>query len=253
MFLNKKEVEMKKWPIIFIQFVLMLSASAGAEEQLESIAMTVADYLTAGRVVVAENQQLINDSAKGDKGFTPEEYEKQVRLEFLMRSGIDIKSLIPSDNFNKALIAIHEAAKEVIAGAQSQINAQGKGFKDFIPAIFGKRVGERFYRKSGITIKQTSLKFRGNYNKPDDFETLVLNKFETATRGSTYFEEKKFGDYRVLRYMTPLYIEKSCLTCHGEPAGEKDISGRIKEGYKEGELRGAISVIVPFKCVLGNN
>jgi hypothetical protein len=50
--------------------------------------------------------------------------------------------------------------------------------------------------------------------------------------------------------MVPLYIEKSCLPCHGEPAGEKDIAGRIKEGYKEGDLRGAISVVVPIKCVL---
>jgi hypothetical protein len=50
--------------------------------------------------------------------------------------------------------------------------------------------------------------------------------------------------------VVPLYIEKSCLPCHGEPAGEKDISGRIKEGYKEGDLRGAISVIVPIKCMV---
>ncbi|MEN8263755.1 MAG: DUF3365 domain-containing protein [Nitrospirota bacterium] len=244
---------MKKWSIIIFVLVLMLSAPAGAEEKLEAIAMTIADYLTAGRIVVAENQQLINDSTKDDKGFTPEVYEKQVSRIFLKRSGIDINSLTPSDDFNKTLIALHETAKEVIAGAQSQINETGKGFKGFIPAIFGKRIGDRFYKKSGITIKQTSMKFRGEYNKPDEFEALVLNKFQTSGKGSTYFEEKKFGDFRVLRYMTPLYIEKSCLTCHGEPAGERDISGRIKEGYKEGELRGAISVIVPFKCVLGNN
>jgi hypothetical protein len=56
----------------------------------------------------------------------------------------------------------------------------------------------------------------------------------------------------VLRYVVPLYIEKSCLPCHGEPAGEKDITGRIKEGYKEGDLRGAISIIVPIKCTLEN-
>jgi hypothetical protein len=53
--------------------------------------------------------------------------------------------------------------------------------------------------------------------------------------------------------MAPLYIEKSCLPCHGEPAGEMDIAGRLKEGYKEGELRGAISVIVPIKCTLDSN
>jgi hypothetical protein len=45
--------------------------------------------------------------------------------------------------------------------------------------------------------------------------------------------------------MVPLFIEKSCLPCHGEPAGEKDITGKVKEGYKLGELRGDISVTVP--------
>ncbi len=241
---------MKRWFVLIPVAVMMLFAQAGAEERLESIAMTIADYLSAGRAVVAENQPLINDPSQGDKGFTPEEYEKQVSLEFLMRSGIEIKSLIPSDDFSKTLIAIHESAQDVIDDAQSQINEPGKVFKGFIPAVFGKRVGDRLYKKTGIVIKQTSLKYRGEYNKPDDFEASVLKRFETSGKGSTYFEETKFGDSKVLRYMYPLYIEKSCLPCHGEPAGEKDISGRIKEGYKEGDLRGAISVIVPFKCVV---
>lgn len=244
---------MKKYSALICITVFIVVTQAWADVKLESIALTMADYLTAGRVVIAENQPLINDPEKGDKGFTPQVYEEQVSLEFLKQSGISIKSLTPSDDFNKTLIAIHESAKEVVAEAQPQINEPGKGFKGFIPAVFGKRVGDKFYRKSGITVKQTSLRYRGDYNKPDDFESLVLEKFETAGTGSTYFEEKKFGDLRVLRYMTPLYIEKSCLPCHGEPAGERDISGRIKEGYKEGELRGAISVIVPIKCVLSSN
>ena len=244
---------MKKWFALMFAMVLMLFTHAGAEEKLESIAMTIADYLAAGRIVIAVNQPLINDPAKGDKGFTPQIYEEQVRLEFMKMSGIEIKPLIPSDDFNKALIAIHESAKKVIAEAQPQINEFGKEFKGFIPAVFGKRVGDKLYKKSGITIKQTSLKFRGEYNKPDDFEVFVLKRLEKAGKGNTYFKETKFGDTKVLRYVVPLYIEKSCLPCHGEPAGEKDITGRIKEGYKEGDMRGAISVIVPIKCMLYHN
>jgi len=45
--------------------------------------------------------------------------------------------------------------------------------------------------------------------------------------------------------MVPLYIAKSCLNCHGDPAGSTDVSGHKREGYKEGELRGAISILVP--------
>jgi general secretion pathway protein A len=46
--------------------------------------------------------------------------------------------------------------------------------------------------------------------------------------------------------MLPVYIKPACLKCHGEPKGEKDIAGGIKEGYKEGEVRGAISVMIPY-------
>jgi general secretion pathway protein A len=241
---------MKKSLAITFAFVLLFFTQAGATDKLEAIAMTMADYLAAGRIVIANNQPLINDPAKGDKGFTPDVYEEQVGPEFMRLSGIEIEPLNPTDDFNKALIAIHESAKEVITESQTQINEPGKEFKGFIPAVFGRRVGDKLFKKTGIVVKQTSLRFRGDYNKPDDFEIDALQKIEAAGEASTYSKETKFGDTRVLRYMVPLYIEKSCLPCHGEPAGEKDIAGRIKEGYKEGDLRGAISVVVPIKCVL---
>jgi hypothetical protein len=246
------EVKMKKWCSLIFTIVLLFFTQADAEVSLESIAMTMADYLTAGRAVIARNQPLINDPAKSDKKFTAQVYEEQISQAFKKMSDIDLTSLIPSDDFNKALLAIHESAIEVIEESQPQINELGKEFKGFIPAVFGRRVGDKLFKKTGIIVKQTSLKFRGDYNKPDDFEVSVLKKFETAGKGSTYDVETKFGDTRVLRYMAPLYINKTCLPCHGEPAGEKDISGRIKEGYKEGDLRGAISVIVPIKCMLDN-
>jgi general secretion pathway protein A len=46
--------------------------------------------------------------------------------------------------------------------------------------------------------------------------------------------------------MLPLYYEPACLHCHGGPKGERDISGYTKEGGKEGELAGAISVKLPL-------
>jgi len=244
---------MKKWMVLIPAVVFMFINQTAAQEGLQTIAVALADYLTAGRAVVADKQLLINDPSKGDKGFTPQVYEELVSEEFKKRSGIDIKSLSPNDDFGRAIIAIHESAMEVVTEAQSQINEPGKEFKGFIPAVFGRKVGDKLYRKSGITVKQTSLKFRGEYNKPDDFEVAVLNKLEGSGKGNTYYEETKFGNMRVLRYVVPLYIEKSCLPCHGDPAGEKDITGKIKEGYKEGDMRGAISIIAPIKCVLGNN
>jgi general secretion pathway protein A len=47
--------------------------------------------------------------------------------------------------------------------------------------------------------------------------------------------------------MLPLYYNKACLDCHGEPKGQRDITGYPREGGKEGELGGAISVKLPLK------
>ena len=44
------------------------------------------------------------------------------------------------------------------------------------------------------------------------------------------------------RLILPEYYKQSCLSCHGGPKGERDITGGKKEGGKLGELGGAISV-----------
>jgi len=50
-----------------------------------------------------------------------------------------------------------------------------------------------------------------------------------------------------MRVMDPEYASASCLTCHGGPKGERDMSGMKKEGWKEGDLAGAVSVILPLR------
>jgi hypothetical protein len=45
--------------------------------------------------------------------------------------------------------------------------------------------------------------------------------------------------------VTPIYYSQDCLVCHGSPKGILDISGYPREGAKEGELAGAISIRIP--------
>jgi general secretion pathway protein A len=52
---------------------------------------------------------------------------------------------------------------------------------------------------------------------------------------------------KLVRVMLPLFYRKSCLLCHGEPKGEKDITGYMKEGAKEDDVGGAISVKLTLK------
>ena len=47
-------------------------------------------------------------------------------------------------------------------------------------------------------------------------------------------------------------IDEACLQCHGEPAGELDVTGTRKEGWKMGDIGGAISIIMPLDVYQAN-
>lgn len=104
---------------IFIGAALITLGSQNlyAGEKEEAIATAMVEYLISGRSVIAQNQKLINDPAKGDKGFTPTVYEQQVRTEFLNRTTVDISKMDTVDDFGKALSDIHQSAKQVVADA----------------------------------------------------------------------------------------------------------------------------------------
>jgi hypothetical protein len=50
-----------------------------------------------------------------------------------------------------------------------------------------------------------------------------------------------------LRVMNPEYADATCLVCHGSPKGAWDMTGMKKEGWEEGGLAGAISVVIPIR------
>ena len=214
----------------------------------------LAILLDSGRVVVGANQTLINDSAKGDKGFTPEVFEKQLIDKFKERAGVDLANLkdakIP-DTAKKMLPQLVESSKATVGESQATINKSGVGYKGFIPATFGTQAAAKFSTKSGIYLKQTAPEtvLRNPNNKADAWETAVLAKFADPSYprvGEKIISETVEGG-KTLRVMLPLFYGKGCLACHGEPKGEKDISGYKKEGSKEGDLGGAISVKLPSK------
>lgn len=151
------------------------------------------------------------------------------------------------------LVALQlEIMREYIAEKQDIINTDletgNVTFKHLNPAEVGSEISRRFSMSTEYIMKQTSLKYRNPANAPDEFEEKVLKqlqnkKNEKAVWGEDYNKEGE----KIIRYMIPLYIKEECLACHGTPdyEGQLDITGYKKEGYKLGELRGAISVIAP--------
>lgn len=204
--------------------------------------------LKTGRSVISDNQGLINDPATGDKGFTPEVMAEQTMERFQSRTGLDLNALGRGKRADLLRKLLH-AQREVVRDFQPVINKQGIGFKGVLPAKFARLTGEKFYEETGIKLKLTSLEYRWPANKPDVFEADVLRLFADPRypRGKDYTKVTMMSGKPVLRVMSPEYATASCLKCHGTPKGERDLTGGRKEGWKEGDLGGAISVVMPVK------
>lgn len=218
---------------------------AGDEAETAELLISL---LKAGRAVVSEHQALINDAGKGNKGFTDDFAGQQIIEKFKAKTHIDLSrpNGLPQSG---VLLAMLEAEREVVLEGQPVINKQGVGFKGFIPAVFARKAGEKFYKKTGIRVKLTGTDYRYPGNKPDDFESEVLRMFADARhpKGQQYAKATMAGGKPVMRVMDPEYAGPTCLACHGGPKGERDITGMRKEGWKEGDLAGAISVVVPMR------
>ncbi len=237
---------------VTIQFVLPPSGWAVERAEAEETARLLAKLLKAGRSVIEQNQLLIDDPQKGDKGLTPEVFEQQLVQEFRKQTGLDLSklqstttSIAVPPQAKDMLPAFVRVSKEVIHDAQSVINQRGIGYKNFIPATYGSRAAERFSKQSHVRLKQTTLQPRNPKNEPDDYEASVLKWLSGRPRADAYVSE--LTDHgQTLRVVMPLYYVTACLACHGEPKGDLDISGYPKEGAHEGDLAGAITVTTPL-------
>ncbi len=207
----------------------------------------LAAFLRAGRTVISGHQKLINDASIGDKHLTGERVADET-LEIFAKG-----KPAPEDSFDaqdkKLFEAQLAALREVVDEHQKMIDVQGVGFKGFIPATFARLVNERFGEKVGdqARMKVTAPKelVRNRKALPDQWEQQVIEeKFLAADwpKGKPFVEEVPMNGRPSFRMLIPEYYSASCLTCHGQPKGEMDISGYPKEGGAEGDLGGAMSI-----------
>ena len=228
--------------------VAAMNAPVWAATETET-AELILKLMQAGRSVVAAHQEMINDSRKADKGFTPEIFGDRVIQRYRQDTNIDLRNPNVSPGTAKLLWALLDSGKEVVGEFQPVINKPGVGFKGFIPAKWGRMAADKFTQKTGLRLKLTSLNYRWPGNRPDDFEMDVLKLFQDPNypKGKDYSKTIMVDGRPQLRIMTPEYVKPACLQCHGEPKGEKDITGMKKEGYKDGDVAGAISLTVPVR------
>jgi signal transduction histidine kinase len=104
------------------------------------------------------------------------------------------------------------------------------------PAYMTRQVFELAAQVYGIKGHLTSLKPIRPENAPDPWEAKALKAFEAGTPEILEVVELPGGPH--LRLMRPWHTEKACLKCHAA------------QGYKEGDIRGGISIDVPLKPFL---
>jgi hypothetical protein len=236
---------------IFLISVFGLSAAplhAGADDDA-AIAKSLADMLRAARQVISSNQTRINDPNLGDKGLSGNVVLQQAIEIFKKATGTDPASIDPASRHGRLLHAQMDAIVEVTDANQATINAKGVGFKAFIPAVFARLVNEAFESraKDEAQIKVTAPEqlVRNRKSRPDEWEgDVIRSKLLHADwpRGQAYAADAVTKGRSAYRMMTPEYYATSCLSCHGSPKGETDITGYPKEGGKEGDLGAVISV-----------
>jgi hypothetical protein len=238
--------------VLMLSFFFTVPAGAAlSNEDKVAIGTEITTIYRAARGVVAKSQKLINDASKGDKGLsadvviakTKENYKKATGNDFAMADAGSLKG--------QTQTALLDAIKDVMNNAQALINEKGKGLKGFLPAIFAKQMGDGFNKNIGgkAYIKLTAPKsyVRNRANRPDKWEADVIeNKFKSASyeKNKVFTADAKHKGKGAFRLILPEYYKKACLNCHGEPKGEKDITGGKKEGGKLGELGGAISFVI---------
>lgn len=209
----------------------------------------MATMLRSARSVIANNQKLINDASRGDKGLSGDVVLAKAVEKFWATKGgapMDFGGASLRERLLKAQMA---AIKRVMLDNQTTINQQGLGFKGFVPAVFARLVNEEFRRtmgrKADIKVTAPPELVRNRKALPDTWEVnIIRTKLSAAdwTKGKIYSAVARKRGRDAFRVLVPEYYGKGCLTCHGMPKGELDLTGYPKEGGKLGDLGGVISV-----------
>jgi signal transduction histidine kinase len=113
------------------------------------------------------------------------------------------------------------------------IDIKGRKYVKESPAMVTKELSQYAKKEGLFWFHITSMKLINPENAPDNFERTALKRFETE-QISESSEVEKIGSTYFYRYIAPLHVEEACLKCHSH------------QGYKLGDVRGAISVSVPM-------
>jgi hypothetical protein len=229
--------------------IMGTTADEGEDAKDVEIAQSLAAMLSAGLTVISRNQALIDSPDIEDKGLDGKTVLKQARKVYQDATGSERSKIDPSSRHARLLEVEMNAIVEVMNAHQRELNQRGVGFKGFITATFGRLVTESFGKGAGgdaeIKITAPPEFIRNRKARPDIWEGTVIREKLLAPswpKGQYYAALADSKGRPAFRVTVPEYYSASCLSCHGSPKGEIDVTGYPKEGRSEGDLGGVISI-----------
>ena len=228
---------------------IYVPAFSQAQEDDAQIAKSLATMLRAARTVISQNQDRINDPTIGYKGLDGKSVLAQSSKIYQAATQVDPLSIDPKTRHGKLIRVLMDSIAEVMDAHQLTLNRQGVGFKGFIPAVFARLVNEAFGRRAAglaeIKVTAPFALIRNPRARPDQWEAEVIDgKLLSAQwpKDMPYAAMTQNKGKTAYRTAAPEYYGSSCLTCHGSPKGEFDVTGYPKDGAREGDLGGVISI-----------
>lgn len=142
-------------------------------------------------------------------------------------------------------------------GKHMKQGLQEGGFENAIGVCNEKapEVAAMMSEKSEWSVGRTSLKYRNPENAPDQWDEMVLKKFEEQKAAGTpisemdYLEVVEQDGQKQVRYMKAIGLKPGCLNCHAAEIDPK-VEAKLNKlypndkarGYEVGDIRGAFTM-----------
>ena len=176
------------------------------------VSVIIASYLWNHSMIVTNNQKVVYSKSKA--------FFDQIvitRAWNSMHGGV----YVPVTDLTKPNTYLKDSLRDIVT-------IDGMHLTKVNPAYMTRQIAEINMQKEGIQFHITSLKPIRPENKADNWETQSLLEFEKGKK--EVLELVQEDSIPTYRYMAPLLVSQSCLSCHA------------KQGYSLGEIRGGISV-----------
>lgn len=165
------------------------------------------------------------------------------------------KAAAPADK--AALVESAKAAVQALGGTlkgelQAAMKAGGPVEALSVCNTKAPEIASKVSTEQGMQVSRTSLKNRNPDNAPTEWQTTVLNDFETRKAAGEDPAGLVYADIvdNEFRFMKAIPAGQICLKCHGSDISPA-VTAKLAElypadkatGFSEGDLRGAFVVV----------